>query len=41
MGMTTAATKRANLCACEFIAKPVDFDHLKAQLRPLPGAADR
>jgi hypothetical protein len=41
MGMTTAATKRANLCACEFIAKPVDFDHLKAQLRQLPGAADR
>jgi len=32
MGITTAATKRASLCACEFIAKPVDFDHLKAQL---------
>jgi hypothetical protein len=32
MGMTTAATKPASLCAFEFIAKPVDFDHLKAQL---------
>jgi CheY-like chemotaxis protein len=26
--------------AAEFITKPVDFDHLKAQLRQLPTAAD-
>jgi two-component system, response regulator, stage 0 sporulation protein F len=26
--------------AAEFITKPVDFDHLKAQLRQLPAAAD-
>ena len=26
--------------ATEFITKPVDFDHLKAQLRQLPTAAD-
>src|SRR5215217_5035457 len=26
--------------ATEFITKPVDFDHLKAQLRQLPAAAD-
>lgn len=26
------------LGAAEFIAKPVDFDHLKEQLRQLPGA---
>src|SRR5215831_3458779 len=28
------------LGASEFITKPVDFDHLKAQLRHLPAAAD-
>ena len=28
------------LGAIEFITKPVDFDHLKAQLRQLPNAAD-
>jgi CheY-like chemotaxis protein len=28
------------LGASEFITKPVDFDHLKAQLRQLPAAAD-
>jgi DNA-binding NtrC family response regulator len=33
--------RRANeLGACEFIAKPADFDHLKEQLRQLPQAAD-
>jgi len=37
MGMTTAATKRASLCACEFIAKPVDFDHLKGAVRGVVG----
>ena len=26
--------------AAEFITKPVDFEHLKAQLRQLPAAAD-
>ena len=26
--------------AAQFLAKPVDFDHLKAQLRQLPTAAD-
>jgi YesN/AraC family two-component response regulator len=26
--------------AAEFLIKPVDFDHLKAQLRELPSAAD-
>jgi CheY-like chemotaxis protein len=26
--------------AAEFLTKPVDFDHLKAQLRQLPTAAD-
>ena len=26
--------------ASEFLTKPVDFDHLKAQLRQLPAAAD-
>ena len=26
--------------AAEFVSKPVDFDHLKAQLRQLPTAAD-
>jgi len=29
-----------DLGACEFLAKPVDFDQLKAQLRSLPGVAD-
>jgi two-component system, response regulator, stage 0 sporulation protein F len=28
------------LGACEFIAKPVNFDDLKAQLRQLPGTTD-
>src|SRR5262245_9765901 len=28
------------LGATEFITKPVDFEHLKEQLRQLPGAAD-
>ena len=33
--------RRANeLGATEFITKPVDFEHLKQQLRQLPGAAD-
>src|SRR5215207_5774516 len=33
--------RRANeLGAAEFIMKPVDFDHLKEQLRQLPSAAD-
>jgi DNA-binding response OmpR family regulator len=27
------------LGAFDFVTKPVDFDHLKAQLRQLPGAA--
>jgi len=26
--------------AADFLAKPVDFEHLKAQLRWLPGVAD-
>jgi two-component system, response regulator, stage 0 sporulation protein F len=26
--------------AAEFLTKPVDFEHLKAQLRQLPGVAD-
>ena len=26
--------------AAEFLAKPVDFEHLKAQLRQLPGVPD-
>ena len=29
-----------DLGAFEFLTKPVDFDHLKEQLRRLPGAAD-
>ena len=29
-----------NLGASNFLAKPVDFDHLKEQLRELPGPAD-
>ena len=29
-----------DLGALDFIPKPVDFDHLKAQLRQLPAAAD-
>jgi CheY-like chemotaxis protein len=36
-----ARRRRANeLGAAEFIAKPVDFEHLRVQLRHLPGAAD-
>jgi len=35
-----AKTPRAReLGAFDFVTKPVDFDHLKAQLRQLPGAA--
>jgi CheY-like chemotaxis protein len=30
----------SDLGASNFLAKPVDFDHLKEQLRQLPGAAD-
>jgi DNA-binding response OmpR family regulator len=29
-----------DLGACEFLSKPVDFDHLKAQLQRLPDGAD-
>ncbi len=32
--------RASQLGASEFIAKPVDFDALKAQLRQLPGATD-
>jgi CheY-like chemotaxis protein len=32
--------RATELGAAEFIAKPVDFDQLKAQLRQLPAAAD-
>jgi CheY-like chemotaxis protein len=32
--------RASELGAAEFLAKPVDFDHLKAQLRQLPTAAD-
>ena len=32
--------RAAEYGAAEFITKPVDFDHLKAQLRELPTAAD-
>jgi len=32
--------RAADYGAAEFITKPVDFDHLKAQLRQLPAAAD-
>jgi CheY-like chemotaxis protein len=32
--------RAGELCAAEFITKPVDFDQLKAQLRQLPAAAD-
>ena len=32
--------RAADFGAAEFINKPVDFDHLKAQLRQLPTAAD-
>jgi DNA-binding response OmpR family regulator len=31
--------RASDLGACEFLAKPVDFDALKAQLRHLPKAA--
>jgi DNA-binding response OmpR family regulator len=30
--------RASDLGACEFLTKPVDFDTLKAQLRPLPSA---
>jgi CheY-like chemotaxis protein len=30
--------RASDLGACEFLAKPVDFDTLKAQLRQLPSA---
>jgi hypothetical protein len=32
--------RAGELGAAEFITKPVDFEHLKAQLRDLPAAAD-
>ena len=32
--------RRAEHGAAEFITKPVDFEHLKMQLRQLPTAAD-
>jgi CheY-like chemotaxis protein len=32
--------RATELGACEFLAKPVDFDVLKVQLRQLPRAAD-
>jgi DNA-binding response OmpR family regulator len=32
--------RAGELGAFEFLTKPVDFDHLKAQLRQLPTAAD-
>ena len=32
--------RAGELGAIEFIAKPVDFEHLKAQLRRLPAGAD-
>jgi CheY-like chemotaxis protein len=32
--------RAGELGAAEFLAKPVDFDHLKEQLRQLPTAAD-
>jgi CheY-like chemotaxis protein len=32
--------RAGELGAAEFLAKPVDFDQLKAQLRQLPTAAD-
>src|SRR5262245_61545810 len=32
--------RAAELGATEFLTKPVDFDHLKAQLRQLPGVPD-
>jgi CheY-like chemotaxis protein len=32
--------RAADYGAAEFLTKPVDFDHLKAQLRQLPFAAD-
>jgi CheY-like chemotaxis protein len=36
-----ARRRRASqLGAAEFLTKPIDFDHLKAQLRQLPTAAD-
>jgi hypothetical protein len=37
---TTSAAGGGDLGAAEFLAKPVDFDHLKAQLRELPRAPD-
>ncbi len=32
--------RASDLGAFEFLSKPVDFDHLKAQLRQLPTAAN-
>jgi CheY-like chemotaxis protein len=32
--------RASDLGACEFLAKPVDFELLKEQLRRLPSAAD-
>jgi DNA-binding response OmpR family regulator len=33
-------SRAAEFGAAEFLTKPVDFEHLKAQLRQLPSAAD-
>jgi hypothetical protein len=38
--MTKKKRRASDLGACEFLAKPVDFDALKAQLRQLPSATD-
>jgi DNA-binding response OmpR family regulator len=32
--------RASDLGACDFLAKPVDFEALKAQLRRFPNAAD-
>jgi DNA-binding response OmpR family regulator len=32
--------RAAEYGAADFLAKPVDFEHLKAQLRQLPGVPD-
>jgi ActR/RegA family two-component response regulator len=34
----STAVPTGDLGACEFLAKPVDFDALKAQLRQLTGS---
>jgi hypothetical protein len=42
MVMTSAAgaPRQDTLGAAGFLTKPVDFEHLKEQLRQLPAAAD-